>query len=157
MADLDVRIEELKPMRVASVRIVSETPEVGAWEKLRAWAGAKGYLGDLRKHPVFGFNNPSPEPGQKEYGYEFWMKVDSDAKPEGDVNIKDFPGGLYAVVTHEGLPNPDIWMALWSWVQSSPYTWRKTNELERPHNPLAAINEMIFDLCLPIAGVEHHA
>ena len=31
MSDLEVRIVKLDPMRVASVRVVSETPEVDAW------------------------------------------------------------------------------------------------------------------------------
>ena len=44
MSDLDVRIVKLEPMRVASVRAVSESPEVDAWSKLRSWAEPKGFL-----------------------------------------------------------------------------------------------------------------
>ena len=150
MSDLDVRIEELKPMRVASVRVVSESPEQDAWEKLKSWADAKGYLGNVEEYPVFGFNNPSPSPDRKEYGYEFWIRVPLDTESEGEIEIKDVPGGLYAVTTYKGLPNPEIWMRLWNWVQSSSYHWRKTNELEKPHDPLSPHDEMTFDLYLPI-------
>ncbi len=104
MSDLDVRIEELEPMRVASVRAVSENPEHDAWEKLKSWADAKGYLENVEEHPIFGFNNP----------------------------------------------NPEVWMSLSNWVQSNSYEWRKTNELEKQHDPLGSHDEMTFDLYLPI-------
>ncbi len=150
MPDLDVRIEELEPMRVASFRAVGECPENDAWEKLKSWAGARGYLGNVEEHPIFGFNNPNPSPGRKEYGYEFWIRVPSDTESEGEFEIKDFPGGRYAVTTHDGLPNPEVWKRLWDWVQSSRYEWRKTNELEKAHDPTAPHDEMVFDLYLPI-------
>jgi DNA gyrase inhibitor GyrI len=150
MPDLEVRIEELEPMPVASVRVVSENPELDAWEKMRSWAEAKGLLGNTVEHPVYGFNNPSPSPGQKEYGYEFWIKVPPDTVTEGEIKIKSFAGGLYAVTTHRGFPNPEVWMSLWERVKSSPYRLRETNELEKPHDPLAAPEEMVFDLFLPI-------
>ena len=150
MSDLDVRIEELEPMRVASVRAVSENPEHDAWKKLKSWADTKGYLGNVEEHPIFGFNNPSPSPDRKEYGYEFWLRVPPDTESEGEIEIEDFPGGLYAVTTHKGYPNPEVWMSLSNWVQSSSYEWRKTNELEKPHDPLASHDEMTFDLYLPI-------
>jgi len=39
---MNVRIEKLESMRVASVRAVGEHPEPEAWEKLKAWAEPKG-------------------------------------------------------------------------------------------------------------------
>ena len=137
-------------MRVASFRVVSESPEHDAWEQLKSWANVRGYLEDLKEHPIFGFNNPNPSPDRKEYGYEFWIRIPPDTEAEDEIEIKDFPGGLYAVTTHKGFPNPEVWMSLWNWVQSSSYKWRKTNELEKPHNPLASHDEMTFDLYLPI-------
>ena len=59
MSDLDVRIEKLESMRVASVRVVSESPEHDAWDKLKSWADTKGYLRNVQEHPIFGFNNPN--------------------------------------------------------------------------------------------------
>ncbi|MHA2314338.1 MAG: ArsR family transcriptional regulator, partial [Candidatus Hermodarchaeia archaeon] len=73
--NLFVQVVELEPMRVASVRALSATPENDAWEKMRAWAEPQGLLDDIDNHPVFGFNNPNPTPGQKEYGYEFWIRM----------------------------------------------------------------------------------
>ncbi|MFC1746009.1 GyrI-like domain-containing protein [Candidatus Riflebacteria bacterium] len=150
MSDIDVRIKELEPMRVASFKVVSANPEYETWEKLNAWASTKGYLGNIEEHPIFGFNNPGPSPERKDYGYESWIRVPLDTESDGAFEIKDFPGGLYAVTTHKGLPNPDVWMSLWKWVQSSSHLWRKTHELEKPHNPLASHDKIIFDLFLPI-------
>ncbi len=150
MSALDVRIEKMEPMRVASVRVISENPEQDAWEKLKLWAEANEYLGNTEEHPVFGFNNPNPSQDQTDYGYEFWMRVPPNTESEGEIEMKDFPGGFYAVITHDGLPNPEVWMSLWNWVQSSSHEYRKTNELEKPHDPLASLDKMTFDLYLPI-------
>lgn len=150
MTKLEVHIERLEPMRVASVRVISQTPERDAWEKMQIWAQSEGLFEDIESHPVFGFNNPPPKPDSKEYGYEFWIRVPPEIKTSGPIEIKDFPGGLYAVTTCQGLPNPQIWMSLWKWVKSSAYKWRKTHELEKPHNPLASEINMVFDLYLPV-------
>jgi len=157
MTDLDVRIVKLEPMRVASVRALSESPERDAWEKLRAWAEPKGLLKDIERHPVFGFNNPNPAPDRKDYGYEFWIRIDPDIEPEAEIEAKDFAGGLYAVTTCRLLGDPkgnvgEVWMKLWEWAQaSSKYKWRRTHELEKQHDPLASEEDLVLDLYLPIA------
>ena len=150
MNPLNVRIEQLAPMRVASVRVVSEHPEAEAWARLKAWADPKGLLRDPQQHPVYGFNNPSPSLDRKEYGYEFWIRVGPEAVAEGPVEVKEVAGGKFAVTTHRGFPNPEVWKQLWAWVHNSSYRWRKTHELERIHDPLAPENEAVFDLYLPI-------
>jgi DNA gyrase inhibitor GyrI len=155
MNELEAHVETLGPMRVATFRAVSETPERDALEKLCSWAGARALLDDLESHPVFGFNHPSPSPDRKEYGYEFWIRVDPDVAPEGEVEIKDFPGGHYAVTTCRLLGDPtgsvpEVWKKLWDWVQSSEYTWRKTHELEKLHDPRVAEEDAVIDLYLPI-------
>ena len=150
MNALNVRIEKLEPMRVASVRVVSEHPETEAWDKLKGWAEPRGLLGNPRQHPVFGFNNPNPTTDRKEHGYEFWIRVGPEITSEGPVVVKEVVGGRFAVMTHRGYPNPQVWKQLWDWVQSSSYRWRKTHELERIHEPLAPEGEVVFDLYLPI-------
>lgn len=156
MSDLDVRIIKLDPMAVASVRVVSESPEVDAWSKLRAWAEPKGLLRDDENHPIFGFNNPNPQPESREYGYEFWIKVASDVKSEGEIEVKDYPGGLYAVTTCKLTEDPsgrnilETWKALLEWVKASKYKWRQVHELEKVHDPMASESDIILDLYLPI-------
>jgi DNA gyrase inhibitor GyrI len=150
MSELPVRIEKLEAMQVASVRAVGETPELDAWEKLNAWAEPRGLLKDPEEHSIFGFNNPSPSPDRKEYGYELWIRVGADVEPQDEIELKEFPGGTYAVTTHQGFPNPEAWMKLWQWVQSSQFTWRKTHELEKVVNPFGREEDIVCDLYLPI-------
>jgi DNA gyrase inhibitor GyrI len=155
MAGLRVRIERLAPMRVASARALSETPEQDAWELLRAWAGPMGLLADSDAHPVFGFNNPSPSPERKEYGYEFWIRIGADVAPSPAIEIREFPGGLYAVTTCPLLGDHGVvqtWKDLWNWVKRSEYRWRRTHELEKVQNPLAPPEELVLELYLPIEG-----
>ncbi|MFQ5789311.1 MAG: GyrI-like domain-containing protein [Acidobacteriota bacterium] len=155
MTRLEVRIVRLEPMRVASVRAVSETPERDAWEKMRAWAGPKGLLDDLAEHLVFGFNNPAPSQDRKDYGYELWIGVDPGIESEGEVEVKDFEGGLYAVTTCTLLGDPNVletWKKLWEWVESSKFKWRHTHELEKALDPHAPEEDLVLDLYLPIEG-----
>jgi DNA gyrase inhibitor GyrI len=150
MSELHVRIKKLKPMRVASVRVISPSPELEAWTKIKTWAAPKGLLDSLHSHPVFGYTSQPPRPGESHYGYEFWIAIDPDTDVEGDVREQAFAGGNYAVLSVDGPPTPETWKALWDWVQASPYKWRKTHELESPRNPLAPEAEWVFDLYLPI-------
>lgn len=96
-AELEVSIVKLEPMTVATARAVSESPERDAWEKLRTWAELHGLFDDIEEHPVFGFNNPNPSPDRRDYGYEYWIRVDPDAAGSGEIEIKEFAGGRYAV------------------------------------------------------------
>lgn len=109
MNPLSVRMEQLGPMRVSSVHVVSEHPEIDAWESLKTWAEPRGLLQDPSRRAIYGFNNPNPSSNRKEYGYEFWICVDSDTTAEAPVEIKEFAGGRYAVTTHHGCPTPQLW------------------------------------------------
>lgn len=153
MTNLEVRLEHLQPMRVACFRALSESPESDAWEKLRNWAEPKALLDDPQNHPVFGFNNPNPSPSRKEYGYEFWIRLQPEARPESEVEMQDFPGGLYAVTSRNlcgDPPLPETWRKLWDWVRASTHKWRRTHELERVRNPQAPEADLVLDLYLPI-------
>lgn len=161
MKELEVKIVKLEPMRVASVRVISKTPENDAWEKMRAWAEPKGLLEDIEKNPVFGFNNPNPSPDREDYGYEFWIRVEPDTKPEKDINIKEFEGGLYAVTTcklKEELESEffqkqgylESWKKIVDWVKSSKYKVGKHQCLEKAHDPEASEEELILDLYISI-------
>ena len=161
MKEFKVRTVRLEPMHVASVRVISQTPEHDAWEKMRAWAEPEGLLEDLDKHPVFGFNNPSPSPDRNEYGYEFWIRVEPETKPKGDIKIKKFNGGLYAFTTcnlKEELESEffekegylESWKKIVDWVKNSKYSYGKHQGLEKSHDPTASEDELILDLYCPI-------
>jgi DNA gyrase inhibitor GyrI len=137
-------------MRVAAARAVGAAPEIDAWRRLRAWAEPNGFLHDTDEHPVFGFNNPAPSPTPGQYGYEFWIRVEDGANPSRDIEIKDFDGGLYAVVSTRLTEMTNTWRDLWDWVKDSRYRWRRSHELERVQNPQTTEDELVVDLYLPI-------
>ncbi|MDO8122800.1 MAG: effector binding domain-containing protein [Candidatus Hermodarchaeota archaeon] len=165
--DLFVQVVELEPMRVASVKSFSATPEIDAWEKMRAWAEPQGLLEDLDNHPVFGFNNPNPSPGQKEYGYEFWMRMGTLFKGEGEIEAKDADGGLFAITScrlgdeleseytkeHRFL---DPWKKLVEWViLSEKYEIDESRQcLEKTRNPGSPVAEVVLDLYQPIKEIK---
>jgi DNA-binding transcriptional ArsR family regulator len=165
--DLFVQVVELEPMRVASVRAFSASPESDAWEKMRAWAEPQGLLDDLTKHPVFGFNNPDPSPGQKEYGYEFWIRMGAHFKGEGEFEAKDYEGGLFAVTTckiweeiHSDFGKEhgflESWKKLVDWViLSEKYEMDRSRQcLEKAHDPNASEKDLVLDLYQPIKEVK---
>lgn len=71
---------------------------------------------------------------------------------EGEVEVKEEPGGKCAVMVHRGYPNPEAWRRLWDWARSSGYKWRKTHELARICSPMAAEGDVRCELYLPIEG-----
>jgi DNA gyrase inhibitor GyrI len=155
---LDVRIVALSPMRVASACGFGPEPEGLAWTKLLTWARQQGLGGDFQGHRFFGFNNPSPTPGSPNYGYEQWITTEAGEQPEGDVTVKVFEGGLYAVARCQGPQNIyETWKALLVWCENSRYTMAPRQCLEEClSKDLIGLNEVpwdkvIFDLYLSIA------
>lgn len=153
MSEFDVRIVEMEPMRVASAHGFGKSPEELAWNKILAYAGAKGL--DPEKARFFGFNNPDPSPGSPNYGYEQWITVGPGVEGEGEVEIKEIPARRYAVKRCEGLDTIGRrWKELVTWFEDSPYKkpphWHEClEELLTP--PDVPYEEYVFDLYLPIA------
>jgi len=152
MNKLDVRIVKLEPMTVASAYGFGKGPEGIASRMLTAWAKPKGLFNDPEQHPTFGFNNPAPSPGSPNYGYEIWMKVDAGTQPEGDISIKHFSGGLYAVTRFTGLSRiGDVWKQLVAWREASRYKCGHHQWLEHLLDQFEKDPEKYtFDLYLPI-------
>jgi DNA-binding HxlR family transcriptional regulator/DNA gyrase inhibitor GyrI len=159
--EIQVEVVQLEPMTVASVQAISKSPEDDAWKRMVAFAEPKGLLKDLKKNPIFGFNNPNPSPGKEEYGYEFWIRIDPDVKLDEDVNKKKFDGGLYAVtrcnLTKEAASTflqergmLESWANLSEWFKSSGYKKGKHQWLEKSVNPNKPDEDLLLDLHLPI-------
>lgn len=152
---INVKFERLLPMRVVSFHAISESPEKDAWMKLREWAEPKGLLIDFDEHPIFGFNNPNPKPGEKNYGYEFWIKVDSSFKSDKSIIVKDIPEYLYAVSTCFNLENIGRdWKNLVEWAKKKEYKIKYDVNCLEKHNPDSTIDNLILDLYLPIEEKE---
>jgi len=148
------KIVKLESMRVASVRAISDSPENDAWTKMESWAIKKGLLDDLEKHPIFGFNNPNPEPGKTEYGYEFWIKVDEKIDSDDIIRVKEFTGGLYAVRSCKLNTIGKAWTLLKQWVENSKYQIGEHQWLEKAINPGSSEAELMLNLFFPIKELE---
>ena len=151
MSETEVRIVELEPMRVAATLGFGAEPETEAWDKLMTWARATNSLDGTQR--FFGFNNPNPMPGSPNYGYEQWMTIGPDAEPIGDVEIKHFEGGLFAVLRCNGLATiTEDWGRLAAWLEASPYRADHRPCLEELLNsPVLPYAEWVFDLYVAIA------
>ncbi len=157
MSTFDVRIVRLEPFRVASFLGFGESPEELAWSKLLPWAKEKGLLENPEKHRIFGFNNPDPSAGSPNYGYEVWIVIDSDEiQSEGELEVKDFPGGLYAV-TQCIVPKGQFevigatWQKLVAWREDSRYRYGVHQWLEETLPLQLPDTEFVLDLYMPIA------
>lgn len=155
MSSQEIRIVKLPEMRVASVLGYGTQPEDQAWQKLTAWAKPLGLMEATPR--IFGFNNPSPSPGSPNYGYEFMLVIAPDVEAGGEVELKTFPGGLYAVASCEvtsdpGDQIPAAWQQLVLWREQSRYKSASHQWLEE-HIETAHMPEGQFtlDLYLPIA------
>ena len=151
MSKFEIRIEELAPMRVASFKGFSETPEMIAHDAAIAWAKKKELIESFH---TFGFNNPSPWATEgPEYGYEVWVVIDDDLEVEDGVKVKEFPGHLCAVTSIEKLADiGDAWKELYTWVKKSEnYHHAKVGGLEQVTSPLGTPEqELCFNLYLPV-------
>lgn len=100
---MEVRIEQMKPVRVAFVRHVGPYAQVGeTWSRLMAWAGRAGLF--FKGMPVcLGLCHDDPEvtPPDK-LRYDACLVVDQSVQPEGEVGVQEIEGGDYAVSRHLG-------------------------------------------------------
>ncbi len=160
--ELQVEIVQLEPMTVASVQAISKSPEEDAWKKMVAFAEPRGLLKDLKKNPIFGFNNPNPTAGKEEYGYEFWIRIDPKTELGKGVVKKKFDGGLYAItrcnLTQEATSQfmqehgmLGSWARLSEWFKSSGYKKGTHQWLEKSINPNRPDEDLLLDLYMPIA------
>jgi DNA gyrase inhibitor GyrI len=142
-------------MRVASAHGFGTNPEDQAWTQILSWARGEGLLDDRAAHGFFGFNNPDPSPGSPNYGYEQWITVEPDAEPAEGIEVKTFPGGLYAVARCTLGRIGEVWKQLATWREDSPYKdachqWLE-EALSPPADPQFGPAESVLDLYLPIA------
>ena len=153
MSEMEVRIVHLEPMRVAAVLGFGASPESLAWDKMSAWLSATHLLDDGKPHRFFGFNNPGPSAGSPNYGYELWVTVDETVQPEGEVKLKEFSGGLYAVTRCKGVDNIfPTWQQFVRWCEESRYRSANHQWLEEHFGALGGpLEDLVLDLYLPIA------
>jgi len=104
MSEMDVKIIMLPAIKVASTHGFGSGPELKAWEKTFQFLKGRGLWGQMDSLEFYGFNNPDPMPGSPNYGYEQWVVIpETIEEASGEVEIKTFPGGLYAVTHCTGI------------------------------------------------------
>lgn len=135
MEEIEVRMIRVEPRRVAYALGYGQEPEMQAWRAVLEWAKVNGLLADLSACQFFGFNNPDPTPGSPNYGYEQWLVVPPDLQAEGEVKIKDFAGGFYAVTSCTLLDIGQVWQSLVAWCEASEYYMSDGQCLEALLNP----------------------
>lgn len=157
-----VHIVRLEPMRMACASGFGPAPEGLAWKKLFAWLENQDLLKDPHALRFFGFNNPDPTPGSPNYGYDQWVTIPAEVLPEGDVNLIQYPGGLYAVTSSRLNVIFESWQALVVWREGSRYRPANHQWLEEVITPEVLLrpeffttagdpSEVQIDLYLPIA------
>lgn len=114
----DIRILKLRPMKVAYYKAVSDHPEDDAWNVMRGWV-KENNLDELFSTRYFGFNNPDPSEESNIYGYEVWTTVTENIQVNDFIGIKEFEGGLYAVVTTNMYDIVQSWQQLYSFIEKS--------------------------------------
>ncbi|MHA2290329.1 MAG: effector binding domain-containing protein [Promethearchaeota archaeon] len=150
-----LKIVQLPKLRVVSFHVKeSKSPEGEAESMLEKWAKPKGMFDKPDIHQVYGFNNPNPTKEQPLYGYEFWVTIPDDFEVESEMTVKTFDGGLYAVMSCQGVESiGPTWGKLVERVTESKYNLVKTHQwLEHhvnPHN--TDPNTFVLDLYAPIA------
>lgn len=93
---MDVRIVYLPPATVASFHYIGENPEDPSGEQLYRFIRESKLPEKKPDFRIYGFNNPSPEEGEKIYGYEFWATIPEDMEVSAPGTKRNFAGGLYA-------------------------------------------------------------
>lgn len=101
MTEIEIRIAEREPQNIAYVRHVGPYEQVGdAWGALMKWGWKKMMF---RPPETFGLSYDDPEvTPADQLRYEACMVVKPGTKVKAPVEMKQTPGGTYAVVMHEG-------------------------------------------------------
>jgi len=118
---VNVSIESLPPMRMASYRSISSYPEMDGAKFMNQWIAQQSLSAPTRD---FGFDIDvtAEQRNAGLRGYEFWRPVPESVQPSNGVTIKEFEGGLYAVMILEKAfidpfaSIPPGWKALHEWV-----------------------------------------
>jgi AraC family transcriptional regulator len=106
-ADMKIEIANLPAQRIAFIHHVGPYDQVGpAFEALMTWAGPRGLIVPGSKVLGVSYDDPSITPADK-IRYDAAITVDGDVEAEGEVGIREIPGGPYAVVCHQG-PYSDL-------------------------------------------------
>lgn len=143
-------IRDLPEMKAACFTYFGETPEDHAYNRLKEWFEENELTLHDSPYRLFGYNNPDPEEGAKEYAYEYAITIPDEMYekledvPDDIAHGVTYPkvyrkiihSGKYAVlsVKREGDDIGYAIMAAWkrfvNWIDESKYFWGHNQYLE---------------------------
>lgn len=99
---MEVKIQQLEPMRVAFMRHVGPYSTVGAtWDRLLPFLGQEGWLGGEPRFIGICHDDPEVTPPDR-IRYDACVSVDETFVAAGEIGVQVIPGDDYAVTTHFG-------------------------------------------------------
>lgn len=146
---LNVRIEQLPALRLASLRVKSESPEGEALQKLLQWASVHHQL--TAGYRLFGYDNCEPVPN---HIYTALITVNETVEADDIVEIVSLAGGRYAVVSVNTTDQiSEAWDMLAEWMKTSGYEYGSLLALEE-HVAMSddPFNFQRYEMYLPLAG-----
>jgi DNA gyrase inhibitor GyrI len=115
------KLQRLNTLTAAYVHANGLTPEENAFKKIMQHAAAAG-LTQSKTSRLFG-RNTYPTQAPEPHGYEYYLTSQKkDAKATEEVQIKEIPTGLYAVLENQKLASLyEGWKQLFTWVKANGY------------------------------------
>jgi AraC family transcriptional regulator len=126
---MQVKIQTLKPRRIASIRHIGPYPEIGpVFGRLCQWAGMRNVFGPDTQMLGIYYDDPDTTPADK-LRSEAAVTVGDGVEGEEDVAISELAGGDYAVVRHKGCYSKLIDTYRWVYGQWLPTSGREPGDV----------------------------
>jgi hypothetical protein len=157
-----IRLVDCPPLTVAATMLVDKSPEGPARQRLNEWAMRRGLLQNPGQWRYFGFNRRDLDRRGEGYGWEAWMSCPGDAQGDGQIEIKAFPGGKYAVFTQKPeeffnggwgrfMAALRLWQETYGWVDDPCGRWLEEYTMRTSTGPGVPKMEVTeFHLCAPV-------
>lgn len=152
----DVSIRDLDPVRVAAIAHRGPYMELGGvFSRLHAWAAGRNLLGPQTRAFGIGYDDPSAVPPE-DLRSEACLSVGPEVQGDGEVFIRDIPGGRHAVLVHKGpyteLERSYRWLYR-EWLPTSGFTPADRPPVEQYLNDPRTLppEEWLTEIRIPLA------
>ena len=127
LKEMEVRVERLQSIPAVYVHSCGLGSDQDAAKRIMEWASINGLIG-RKEVRLFG-RTTYPVDKSKPHGYECYLTVGDFKNESVDVEVREMPSGLYAVLRFKDPRNLDFaWKKLWNWIEESGHEyagWRK--------------------------------
>jgi DNA gyrase inhibitor GyrI len=149
MEEHGVRIIKMPAYRLALVNTVSNSPEMASIQRLMKWVAERNLADREYGQRWFGRNNPPPQEGKSEYGYDAMVTIPDDITADDEVQLYEIPERTCAIIKANLQNITQMWNYLYDWVSGSEYEIAD-HGLEELLDPYANDVEFLFNLWLPV-------